>query len=112
MSTKTAKSKAAPKRKRAVPAQKAASESPCGRFWTQRIEPNGVAFLAQNLMPVHFVMKNDGPEAIRLFAEHGVQMDLPAGKVHATYAAGNITVENRSAKSVLISFEFLPIFRR
>jgi hypothetical protein len=120
MSTKAARSKAAPKRKgtvsakreSAVPAHKAASESPSGRFWTQWIQPNGVAFLAQNLMPVHFVIKNAGTECVRLFAEHGVQMDLPAGTVHATYAVGHITVENRSDKSVLIQFEFLPIYKK
>ena len=50
-----------------------------------------------------------GTEGVRLFAEQGVRMDLPAGKVHATYAAGHITVENRSDKPVLIQFEFLPI---
>jgi hypothetical protein len=120
MSTKGTKSKAAPKRTRtvpakwksAVPAHKAASENPSGRFWTQLIQPNGVAFLAQNLMPVHFVIKNTGTESLRLFAEQGVRMDLPAGTVHATYAAGHITVENPSDKSVLIQFEFLPIYKK
>jgi hypothetical protein len=120
MSTKkTTKSKAAPKRKgtvpakgkSAVPAHTAALESRTGH-WTQWIQPNGVAFLAQNLMPVHFVIKNAGTESVRLFAEQGVQMDLPAGTVHATYAAGHITVENRSDKWVLIQFEFLPIYKK
>ena len=87
-------------------------EDPTGRFWTQWIEPNGVAFLAQALTPCHFHIKNHGSESVRLFAEQGVRMDLSAGKVHATYAAGAITVENRSEKWVLIEFEFVPIFRR
>jgi hypothetical protein len=64
------------------------------------------------LVPCHFVIKNHGPEPVRLYAEHGVQMDLPAGKVHATYAAGAITVENRSEKAVLIEFEFVPIYKK
>jgi hypothetical protein len=115
MSTKkTAKSKASSKLTRtmptkSVPAHDAASE---GRFWSQLIQPKGVAFLAQNLTPIVFVIKNAGAEPVRLFAEHGVQMDLPAGTVHATYAAGHITVENGSDKSVLILFEFLPIYKK
>jgi hypothetical protein len=87
-------------------------EGPTGRFWTQWIEPKGIAFLSQTLTPGHFVIKNHGPEGVWLFAEQGVRMDLPAGKVHATYAAGNITVENRTEKWVLIEFDFLPIFRK
>jgi hypothetical protein len=83
-------------------------EGPTGRFWTQWIEPKGIAFLSQTLTPGHFVINNHGPEGIWLFAEQGVRMDLPAGKVHATYAAGNITVENRTEKWVLIEFNFLP----
>jgi hypothetical protein len=87
-------------------------EGPTGRFWTQWIEPKGIAFLSQTLTPGHFVIKNHGPEGVWLFAAQGVRMDLPAGKVHATYAAGNITVENRTEKWVLIEFDFLPIFRK
>ncbi len=115
MSTKkTAKSKASSKLTRtmstkSVPAHGAASE---GRFWSQLIQPKRTAFLAQNLMPVHFVLKNLGTESVMLIAEHGVRMDVPAGTVHATYAAGHITVENRSDKPVLILFEFLPICRK
>jgi hypothetical protein len=87
-------------------------ESPTGRFWTQWIEPKGVAFLSQTLGPIHFAIKNHGPEHVGLYAEQGVRMDLPAGKAHATYAAGHITVENRSEKWVLIEFDFYPIFRK
>ena len=55
--------------------------------------------------PCHFHIKNHGPEPVRLFAEQGVRMDLPAGIVHATYAAGAITVENKSETRVLIEFD-------
>jgi hypothetical protein len=47
-----------------------------------------------------------------LAAGHGDLMDLPAGAVRATYAHGIIRVENRGEKSVLIEFDFLPIFKR
>lgn len=125
MSTnKTAKTTAAPKRTRTVPTkrksavpakQKHAVPSPALEdrtgHWTQWIEPKRIAFLSQTLTPCLFVIKNHGPEGLWLFAEHGVRMDLPAGKVHATYAAGNITVENRTEKWVLIEFDFLPILK-
>jgi hypothetical protein len=119
MSTKAAKSKAAPKRKgtvppkgkSAVPAHTAALESRTGH-WTQMIKPRGVAFIAQRLTPSHFYIKNHGPEMVRIFAEHGDHLDLFAGDVRATYASSTITVENGSEKWVLIEFDFLPIFRK
>jgi hypothetical protein len=46
----------------------------------------------------------------RLVAQQGDLMDLSPGAVRATYARGTITVENRGEKSVLIEFEFLPIY--
>ena len=55
-------------------------EGPTGRFWTQWIEPKGAALLAQTLMPCHFVVKNHGPESLRLVAQNGDLMDLPSGK--------------------------------
>ena len=86
-------------------------EGASGR-WTQWIKPKGAALLAQTLMPIHFVIKNRGPEPVRLVAEHGDLMDLPPDVVRATYAHGTVTVENRSDKFVLIEFDFLPIFRK
>jgi len=104
------------KRKNAVPAkQKHEVPSPALEartgHWSQWIEPRGVAFLAQRLTPCHFHIKNHGPEPVRFFAEHGDHLDLPAGKVRATYASSTITVENESEKWVLIEFEFVPIRR-
>jgi hypothetical protein len=90
----------------------AALEGPAGRFWTQRIEPKGAALLSETLGPCYFVIKNHGPEGIRLVAGYGDLMDLPAGKVRATYAQGTIRAENLGEKSVLIEFDFLPIFKR
>ena len=87
-------------------------EGPSGRFWTQRIEPRGAALLSETLGPCYFVIKNHGPDSIRLVAGHGDLMDLPAGAVRASYACGTIRVENRGEKSVLIEFDFLPLFKR
>lgn len=84
-------------------------QGPSGRFWTQRIEPKGAALLSQALMRVYFVVKNHGPDTVRLVAESGDLMDLSAGAVRATYAHGSIRVENRSDRSVLIEFDFLPV---
>jgi hypothetical protein len=85
-------------------------EGPSGRFWTQWIEPKGAALLSQTLGPIHFVIKNLGAYTIRLVAQYGDQMDLPPGKVRATYAASTITVENKGEKWVLIEFEFYPVY--
>jgi len=85
-------------------------EGPSGRFWTQLIEPKGAALLSQTLGPCYFVIKNHGPGNIWLVAHHGDLMDVRAGHVRATFARGTITVENRGEKSVLIEFEFLPIY--
>jgi hypothetical protein len=120
MSTKAAKSKAAPKRKSAVPAKwksavpahHAASENRAGH-WTQWIGPKGVAFISETLMPIHFVIKNRGPAPVFLMAEQGKQMDLGPDAVHATYACGTIWVKNQDEKlGALIEFDFLPIFRK
>jgi hypothetical protein len=86
-----------------------APEGPCGRFWTQWIEPRGAALLSQTLGPIYFVVKNHGPNAIWLAAEAGDLMDVRAGDVRATYAYGTIRVENRGEKPALIEFDFLPI---
>jgi hypothetical protein len=90
----------------------AALEGPAGRFWTQWIEPKGAALLSETLGPCYFVIKNHGPDGITLVAGQGDLMDLPAGKVRATYAHGTIRAENKNEKSVLIEFDFLPIFKR
>jgi hypothetical protein len=119
MSTKTAKSKAAPKLTRTVPAKRSAvpahdvaSESRAGH-WTQTIEPKRTAFISENLMPVHFVIKNRGPGPVFLAAAQGKQMDLGPEAVHVTYACGTVWVENRDEKlSALIEFDFYPIFRK
>jgi hypothetical protein len=103
------------KRKNTVPAKQAVP-SPAleGRtaHWTQTIEPKRVAFISENLMPVHFVIKNHGPGPVFLVAEQGKHMDLGPDAVHATYAAGIVRVENRSEKSALIQFEFVPIYKK
>jgi hypothetical protein len=119
MSTKKAKSKAAAKRKptnarKTKPKPKPTSYGggPKGSpvtHWSQWIEPKGAALLAQTLMPCHFVVKNHGPESLRLVAQNGDLMDLPSGKVRATYAHRTVTVENRSEKWVLIEFDFVPV---
>jgi hypothetical protein len=85
---------------------------PTGKFWTQWIKPKGAAFISENLMPVHFVIKNHGPGDVLLVAQRGKTVDLPPGVVHVTYAAGLIRVENREENPVFIEFEFLPIFRK
>lgn len=86
-------------------------DGPSGH-WTQRIKPRGAALLSETLGPCYFVIKNHGPDGVMLVAGHGDLMDLPAGAVRATYACGTIRAENRSTKSVLIEFDFLPIFKR
>jgi hypothetical protein len=106
------------KRKSAVPAKQehvmprheAALEDRTGH-WTQWIEPRGAALLSQILGPIYFVIKNRGQDNVFLMAQHGEQVDLGPGRVRATYAAGTITVENRSEKWVLIEFDFLPFYK-
>lgn len=79
--------------------------------WTQRIEPRGAALLSETLGACYFVIKNHGPGSVALVAGHGDLMDLAPGAVRASYAHGTIRVENRSEKSALIEFDFLPINR-
>ena len=116
MSTKTAKSKAAPKRTRTVPTKRKSAvpaHDVASGHWTQWIEPKRTAFISENLMPVHFVIKNHGPGPVFLVAEQGKRMDLGPDAVHATYTSGTVWVENRDEKSgALIEFEFYPIFRK
>jgi hypothetical protein len=92
-------------------AHDATFEGPSRRFWTQRIEPSGAALLSETLMRSHFVIKNHGPNTVTLVAGGGDLMDLSPGAVRATYAYGTIRVENRSQKSVLVEFEFLPLIK-
>ena len=85
-------------------------ENPTGQNWTQWIDAGGVAFLSQVLPRSIFVLKNHGPESVELIAQHVDLMTLSAGAVRATYAYGTVTVKNKSAKRIMIEFEFLPIF--
>jgi hypothetical protein len=118
MSKKTAKSKAAPKRKGTVPAKQkhvvpsreAALEARTGH-WTQWIPPSGVALISERLTSCHVVVKNHGAHTVMLVAQHGDLFDLAPGAVRATYASGIIRVENEDKKSgVLIEFDFYPYF--
>jgi hypothetical protein len=111
------KTRAMAKRKRAMPAKRKDAVQRredvlegCNGHWTQWIKPKGAALLSQMLGPIHFVVKNHGPNSIFLAAGHGDLMDVGVGDVRATYARRVINVENRSDKAVLIEFEFLPIY--
>ena len=116
--SKRAKSKAAPKRTRtlpamgksAVPAHATALGSRTGH-WTQWIPPGGVALISERLTPCQFVVKNHGAHTVVLVAQHGDLFDLAPGAVRATYASGIIRVENEDKKSgVQIEFDFFPYF--
>jgi hypothetical protein len=61
------------------------------------------------LKPCIFVVKNHGPNNVRVVAEYGDQMDLAPGTVRATYTAGKVTVENMGEALVTIEFDFLPV---
>ena len=61
---------------------------------------NGNGLSRANFDARPLLIKNHGPEPVWLVAEQGDRMDLSAGTVHATYAAGTITVENESEKWV------------
>lgn len=84
-----------------------ALEGPSGRFWSMRIEPEGMVVLLETLVHIFFVIKNLGPHTVR-YAQHGERIDIPPGAVRATFARGVIWVENTGENPVQIEFEFLP----
>ena len=104
MSTKKEKTKAAAKRRptnlreaRKIKPLAGHGGGPKGSpvtHWSQWIEPKGAALLSETLGPFYFVVKNHGPDGIMLVAQHGDLMDLPPGKVRATYGHGTVRVEN------------------
>ena len=81
--------------------------TPNGR-WQQRIDPRARAFLSETLGPVCLVIQNCGPGIVMLFADHGDAMVLSPGAVRATYAQGDITIENRSDKPGIVEFKIHP----
>ena len=87
--TVPAKRKSAVPAKHAVPSHETALEDRTGH-WIERIEPRGTALLSKTLGPIYFVIKNRSPNGVFLMAEYGDLMDLPPGKVRATYAAGTV----------------------
>jgi hypothetical protein len=114
----TSAKRVAAKQKRRAPAEQkrrapngGGPEGPSGRFWTQQIEPKGAALLSETLRPCHLVVKNHGPNGVKLVAQYGDLMDLGPGAVRATYASGTIRVENTGEKKVLIEFDFLPLMK-
>jgi hypothetical protein len=88
------------------------SDGPSGKFWTQWIEPKGAALLAERMLPCHIVVKNHGLDPVMLVAQHGDLYDLNPGQVRGSYTSGQVRVENRSERHVLIEFEFLPIYTK
>jgi len=84
-------------------------EGPSGRFWTQVIARGSPALLSERGVRCYFVLKNHGPDAVFLVAEHGEHFDLSPGAVRVTYAHGIIRVEDRGEKSALIEFDLLPL---
>ena len=94
------------KRKRTVTAEDTAFS--VGTHFTEVIPSKGAALLAQTLGHCNFVIKNHGPEGVKLVAQGGEVMDLPAGKVRATHAYGHIRVENNGEKPARVEFDFLP----
>jgi hypothetical protein len=109
MKTKTKKTRNA---RKVELADRQPADRPTGRFWSQWLRPRGVAFLAQTVGPMYFVVKNCGDGTVCLAADNGDLTDVPPGTVRATYAHGNITVKNRADKPCRIEFDFLPINRR
>ena len=117
MSAKKAKSSAAAKKKRTlpatresdVPAHDATSQSRSGH-WAILIDPHKMAFIAQTLRPCHVVIQNHGPGQSWLAAQDGDLMDLLPGQLRATYVCGSLTIEVRGAKPALIELEFFPVF--
>jgi hypothetical protein len=91
-----------------VPVNDAGPKGP-GGHWAQQIEPKGAALLSQLLNPCTIVVKNYGPGTVRLVAQYGDLMDLAPGAVRATYANGEVKVENTGEAPVMIEFDFLPI---
>ena len=92
MSTKkTAKSKAAPKRKRTVPAKKSAVPAhdaalQVGTSGPVEFEPKELLRLSDNIaMPVQLVIKNLGPGTVGFFAGYGDHNGSGARQVRVTY---------------------------
>ena len=79
-----------------------------GEHWTITIEPEETIFIAENMAMCQMVIKNHGPEIVRLCAVYGDQLDLWPGKLRVTDAWGKISVENTGNKSVLIEVDFMP----
>jgi hypothetical protein len=100
-----------PRRVKVECADRQPSDRTTGKFWSQWLGPRGVAFLAQTVGPMYFVVKNCGAGRICLAADNGDLTDLPPGAVRATYAHGNITVKNLAEQPCRIEFDFLPINR-
>ena len=124
MKTTKRKSAAAAKPKRTVPAKQyrtAPAERKStvtahdtkadilgGAHWTIMVEPEETIFIAENMAMCQMVIKNHGPEIVRLCAAYGDQLDLWPGKLRVTDAWGKVSVENKGNKSALIEVDFMP----
>jgi hypothetical protein len=103
------------KRKKPVPAKQEHSHEALERrtlHWFQHIEAHGGALLAQNLMPSYLVLKNHGSNTLAITSGYGNLFDLPRDAARAVYVCDDVAVENRGAKSAVIEFDFLPIFKK
>jgi len=81
--------------------------------WTQWIiSRHRPALLSERGVRCYFVVKNHGPDKVRLVAQYGDDYELDAGAVRATFAYGIIRVELMGEKSALIEFDFLPLNSR
>jgi hypothetical protein len=95
-----------------VPSHEAALEGRTSH-WTQRVEPNTAVLLAENLQHFSFfVLKNHGPNDVTVTAGYRQMIHLSAGAVRALEFYGDLGVENKGDKPVLIAFDFLAVSKK
>src|SRR5208282_6313684 len=126
---KKAKSKAAAKRKRTVPAnrtvparqyrnkataqqhtvpdQEAGLENP-GRKWQLSVGPMETICIAENAPLCQMVVQNQGPAVVEVRCENGDPVVLMQGKLALMSAYGRITVESVEENWATVGLDFMP----
>lgn len=117
MSTKKGKSKAAAKRKRAVPANRKSAvpghdavlqRQPLQGKWTQFIVAGEPAVIAHNIS-LCMAIKNAGPSTVLVSTNYGRdEQKIAPNALRLIHVLGTFTVEVMGGKCATVEMEFMP----
>jgi hypothetical protein len=81
------------------------------KFWTLLVEPETNVVVCDQVRQCQAVLKNHGPEVIRVCPGSGPQFELWPGKLRVVDILYSLSLENHGEQSTLVEMSFAPLER-